>query len=367
MADFTTSFYQDWRTIAIAAAVISVMASSILIMLSRLFSLRNLEQIAKTEFAYAASTVLIVVMVATLIQFVEPMLASGDNSIVRCLYLSTFRCDCDTPASFPEQNTLIDWVKLYMQSPANCVQEFMGVLYVLSIPVEAFASVYMEIFMSEHASGFGVKWIAERIKNTTQSLTFYMYIYYLMTHILDFVKYFAGFFFSVGVALRAFPPTRGAGAYMMAFSFGFYFVFPLIYVLIASMSMPHAQATTLQALGPGEEPLNPLDPSQICAANIDGGIEYACALPAVPDVDTYGCEGASAAEALELPDKIKANSKALEDMLTFRVTDFTRHLISAICIFPLISMVVLFTFVLNTTNLFGGNIPEIGRGLVKLI
>ena len=42
-------------------------------------------------------------------------------------------------------------------------------------------------------------------------------------------------------------------------------------------------------------------------------------------------------------------------------------LVSAICVFPIIALVILLTFVLNTTNLFGGNIPEIGRGLVKLI
>jgi hypothetical protein len=33
----------------------------------------------------------------------------------------------------------------------------------------------------------------------------------------------------------------------------------------------------------------------------------------------------------------------------------------------MIALVILMTFVLNATNLFGGNIPEIGRGLVKLI
>ena len=69
----------------------------------------------------------------------------------------------------------------------------------------------------------------------------------------------------------------------------------------------------------------------------------------------------------EMPDLIRSNRDALSDMLSFRVTEFTRHLVSAICVFPLIALVILFTFVLNTTNLFGGNIPEIGRGLVKLI
>ena len=100
-----------------------------------------------------------------------------------------------------------------MQTPTQCVQRFMSVLYALAVPVDAMASVYMEIFMSEHASGFGVKWISERIVNATQSFSFYMYMFFLIGHTFDFIKYYAGFFFSIGVAMRAFPPTRGAGAW----------------------------------------------------------------------------------------------------------------------------------------------------------
>jgi len=44
-----------------------------------------------------------------------------------------------------------------------------------------------------------------------------------------------------------------------------------------------------------------------------------------------------------------------------------RRLINSVCIVPIVALVVTMTFILNGTNLFGGNIPEIGRGLVKLI
>jgi len=359
---FETSFYVDWGTLSIAAASISVVGASILIMLSRLFSLRNLEQIAKTEFAFAASTVLIVLMVVAFIAFGEGLLASGENSVARCLYLSTFQCDCDIPVTFPNQNTLIDWMKLYLQAPASCVQDFMGVLYALSIPVEAVASIYLEIFMSEHASGFAVKWIAERITNTTQSLSFYMYMYYLMVHILNFVEYFGGFFFSIGVVLRAFPPTRGAGAYLMAISFGLYFVFPLSYILIATMSLPHAQSEILRPEGN----IRP-DGGPECVPAEDGSFRYLCALPSVTNMSTYACGGATVGRAFQMTDVLRSNEDALKDMFHFRIADFARHLVSAICIFPVVALVILLTFVLNTTNLFGGNIPEIGRGLVKLI
>ncbi|MFN7991237.1 MAG: hypothetical protein U0R44_03705 [Candidatus Micrarchaeia archaeon] len=347
---FTDSFYADWQTISVGAAALSVLASAALIMLSRLFSLRNLEQVAKTEFVYAASTVLIVMMTIGIIELAEPRLGGESNSLSRCLYLSSFGLACNDPATFTGTNTIIDWMKLYMATPTQCVQRFMNVLYALAVPVDAMTTVYMEIFMSEHASGFGVKWISERISNATQSFAFYMYMFFLIVHMFNFIKYYAGFFFSIGVAMRAFPPTRGAGAYLMAISFGLYFVFPLSYVMIATLSLPHAQSNLITF-----------------NATASGDPGYTCSLPDVPDVRTYACGAANPERQFELGDQIRSNGDALVDMLTLRIDDFQRHLVHSICIFPMISFVVLLTFVLNTTQLFGGNIPEIGRGLVKLI
>lgn len=361
MTAFTGSFYggsdpyATWTVISIGASALAILGSVMLIMLSRLFSMRNLEQVAKTEFIYAMSTILIVVMVVGTIRLVEPMLADPGNSLARDLYLLTFGLPSNTPATFfpsvpPNEVTLIDWMKLYMNAPAECVQDFMNLLYVLEVPVAAATSLYMEIFMSEQASGFGLKWVEERIMNATQSLTFFIYINYLLGYIFDFVKYYAGFFFSIGVALRAFPPTRGAGAYLMAMSFGLYFVFPLSYIMVATFGMPYAHSNIV-----------------VFEPDLYGNAATACALPDVPDISDLGCGAADPGRVLELPDRIRANSAALGSILGTQLDDFSKNLIHSICIFPMIAFVILLTFVLNTTNLFGGNIPEIGRGLVKLI
>ncbi|MEW6721800.1 MAG: hypothetical protein AB1324_00905 [Candidatus Micrarchaeota archaeon] len=348
-ADVMTT-YADWRTISIAAAAVGVLGSAALIMLSRLFALRNLEQVAKTEFVYAASTVLIVVMVVGMINLAEPKLGGSSDSLARCLYLASFGIQCNAgPTVFPAE-TLIDWMKLYMETPTKCVQQFMSYLYALAIPIDAMATVYMEVFMSEHASGFGVKWISERISNATASFAFYMYMFYFMIHVLNFIKYYAGFFFSIGVALRAFPPTRGAGAYIMALAFGLYFVFPLSYILIATFSLPHAQAN-LVTFRP----------------DAFGGPAYTCSLPTVPDMSFYACGAADAGRMLEFRDVVLSNAEQLDTLVSLQLPDFERNLVHSICVFPMMALVVLLTFVLNATNLFGGQIPEIGRGLVKLI
>ncbi|MFH0737847.1 MAG: hypothetical protein V1827_04270 [Candidatus Micrarchaeota archaeon] len=349
---FSSSIYEDWTTISIGAAALSVLATAALIMLSRLFSLKNLEQVAKSEFVYAISTVLIVIMAVGIIEPLEIQLAAPNSGLARCLYLTSLGqpCTAALPQMADPPTTLIDWMKLYMETPTKCVQRFMDVLYALEIPVGAMTSFYMEIFMSEHAGGFGLKWVEERILNSTQSFSFYMYMYFLLAHCLNFVKHYAGFFFSFGVMLRAFPPTRGAGAYVMALAFGLYFVFPLSYILIATLGLPHVQSNIMD-----------LD------VNAVGGPEYICVLPQVPDMEPWQCGTADLGKFLDMRSLLISNRDELGTMMSLRMWDYEKHLTNSLCVFPLIAFVLLLTFVLNTTTLFGGNIPEIGRGLVKLI
>ncbi|MBI5224047.1 hypothetical protein HY990_06535 [Candidatus Micrarchaeota archaeon] len=360
---FEQGIYHDWVFISLGAAILSVVLTMFMIMIARLFNMPNFEQSAKEELTYAASTVLIVSLIAGgIVNYGESLIANPDTGLARCLYLTSFgdpAVSCSSgyrilsSTDHEAPTTLIDWMKLYLETPTNCVQSFMNFLYYLSIPVETAASVFMEIFMSEQASGVAFKIIAERIQTVAASLSFYMYVNYLMVHTLNFVKSYAGFFFSVGVALRAFPPTRGAGAYIMALTFGLYFVFPFSYILVATVSLPHTQAQMIQ-----------VDPS---VSQSGGNFHLLCKLPANGNLNAYQCESPSILTTFSMINRVRSSWDTLNDMMTFRINDLAKHLVSAICIFPLIAFILLMTFVLNATSLLGGKIPEVGRGLIKLI
>ena len=121
-----SGFYADWQTIAFAAAGISVFVSAMLIILSRAFALRNLEQTAKIEFVYAASTVFIVLMTIGLLVTGEFLLVK----VTRCIYLTSFGVPCDCPVDIPA-TTLIDYMKLYIETPVTCAQQALDFIYVL--------------------------------------------------------------------------------------------------------------------------------------------------------------------------------------------------------------------------------------------
>jgi hypothetical protein len=353
------NFVFNWETLSVLAAGLSIIISISLIMFSRLFDLRELEQTAKKEFVFAASTVFIVLFVILMLSFGDEIL----TKVGRQMYIDTITyCHPDAPAEVcnnigkirllaAKEETMIDLMLLYMEGPAKCTQDFLDVLYIISIPVEACASLFMEIFMSEHMSCFGFKFVAERITNTTQMMTFYMFAYFLLVHILNFVKFYAGYFFVLGVVLRAAPPTRGAGAYLMALSVGLYFVLPFSYILISTVSLIHSNTGFIQAEG---------------VDSAGTGISWICAKPALGSVEGLSCGTESIEKQFEYRAWLKANDANIFTFIN-DLHDILLHIASVICVFPLVAMVIFFTFVLNTTNLFGGNIPEIGRGLVRLI
>jgi len=346
----------NWQQLAVLFAAGSVLISIMLIMFSRLFDLRELEQTAKKEFVFAASTVFIVVFVVLVLAFADTIIVSIGkkiywDAISYCPDKTSEICQNIAKVKLADikADTLIDLMQLFMEPPAKCTQKFLNFMYYISIPIEACASIFMEIYMSEHMSCFGLKWVAERITNTTQMMTFYMYAYYILVHTMNFVKYYAGYFFALGVVLRALPPARGAGAYLMAISVGLYFVFPFTYILVSTLSLSHYQSGFMSAKGVS-----------------NGAVEYFCSTPAIGDVDALQCGTGSIAKQFELQGWLKSRTGAIEDFFG-SLHDILLNLVSVICVFPFIAFIVLMTFVLNTTNLFGGNIPEIGRGLVRLI
>ena len=69
-------------------------------------------------------------------------------------------------------------------------------------------------------------------------------------------------------------------------------------------------------------------------------------------------------EAMSWFDSIRSKVRTFfDDQLSSLFT----HITYTICFLPLVALVLTMTFVLQTSGLFGANIPEIGRGLIRFI
>lgn len=318
----------QWMGAVALATIASVFAATILWMVSKYFELKNLEQNAKAEMVFAASTVILVLFLVLFLNEMEPILESIMNDIAK---------DAIGASNLPTKDTsMIDLTKALMEPKVACMKKAMATLYIIAIPHEMAASTYIEIFMSEVASGFAVKAVTERITNTTNAITFYTFIYYLFVNILNFVKYTAlTILLPAGILMRSFPPTRGAGAYVMAFAIGMYFIFPLSYIVTDLMVLDYS----------GDW----------------------CAIPVLKDNPLSSSGMFDQAKIKEAESWVERNLQSTSLITEFISGKVVKQLTLSICLIPLMALTITLTFVLSSTSLFGGNIPEVGRGLIKLI
>ncbi len=232
---------------------------------------------------------------------------------------------------------LTDVVLMMMkQGPFACLiktRNFMYLLYEFffnSAPAKI-SYKYLE------ATGSGTGIYDMMFQNLFAQIVFYEVMYFLLYKILVLFKYFLfPLMFPVGVALRGFRPSRSLGAFFMALSLSFYIVFPFVY-LFSMMLFPSISKCAPQIVS-FDDKCSMLDPSYGDYTSLEAAKQFF----------SLGWEFISSSfkEGFE---------------------EFFRSVALAFCLYPFLA----FSFAATTTNigttLFGGRIPEIGRGLIKFI
>jgi len=142
-------------------------------------------------------------------------------------------------------------------------------------------------------------------------------------------------FLPIGIILRAFPPTRGAGAVMIALAIGFYIVYPFTYTMLVASAPKTISGCDLNVeIGPSNE-LQKTCP--IAPGAIPGAIEQA--------------QSAAATFEVEFP-KVKSGANTI-----FYV----------VWIYMLISIGAALMFTRTISPLLGADISEIGRSMFKML
>jgi hypothetical protein len=173
------------------------------------------------------------------------------------------------------------------------------------------------------------------LNNNLVYLALFNYVQY---YILQFSQFtMLQIFLPIGLILRSFPVTRGAGGLVTAFALGFAFVFPISYVLIVAM-MPNTHALCSQVNVMKEEAVNA---HQDPCLNNEGAI-------------------------LEKYYQLKAEKGKLGGISAFLSESINIFFLQSM-FYPLVALVITFTFIRQTSSLLGADLAEIGRGLLKII
>ncbi len=330
------TMFIGWEGLGLLLAFITLLIIVLVHMVSISFSMPNLAMWAKSEYAQVAVTVLIVV-------FAVGMRDAGNN-ITGTVTAAIAKASGNIELVGATNAYIDDPAKIakayIIQGPLHCEKNIYWAYYLRNLLVlEPLNSITFGVGNVEGVSG--AFYLAGKISTAhyyTQNIAYLAVFHYIQYFLLQFSQYtMLQIFLPVGLALRAFPVTRGAGGFVTAFALGFAFIFPITYVLIVAMSPAVHYACTDVALQ-----------AQNAAVYPEGD-------------RCFNNAGAMMAAVYDGTGKTKADKEYADLAIPFG------QLYLQAMFYPMVALIVVFSFIRQTSSLFGADLAEIGRGLIKII
>jgi len=328
------AWFPDWAVICTTIAMISFFIAVLLQMAAKALSLQGLSMWVRAEYAQIAVSFLIIFFALTMV--------TAGNEVAR----NITGIIASASGNLPLQGILGTAVsnptrigQAYLGTLISCEADIYSTLFVYNFFTEFFSKLSVDTTGVEPIGGGwalgGVVSLLHFLNNNLIYLALFNYVQYFILQFSQFTM--LQVFLPIGLVLRAFPATRGAGGLITAFALGFAFVFPICYVLVVAM-MPNAGAICSQVKVMGSEAQS--SHSDPCLNN----------------------EGAQMQRYYQL----KSEQGRANGIITF-VQETVNIFFLQSMFYPLVALTVTFTFIRQTGSLFGADLAEIGRGLLKII
>lgn len=310
-----------WGPIAMSGVLVAFLVSALAYMIGIGFDLRELRMWAKSELYQAFASA---VLVGGLIALSYVMLDEG-MAVILGQGANPFNIGFN-----------------YLESIARPMIDAARTVYTANFYVEAVSTFYSYQNMGGGQHNFLLflkPLISDPLHLALHFIIQVLIVVYFQEAMLSF---FQQKMFSVllplGVFLRTFPVTRGAGGLIIAIAIGFFFVYPTMFAFVARMA--EGGASMEEALALAKASTVGIDFSQYSACEHD--FESAAKV---------GEEQASPAVIA------KVN----------QFHSFIPPILLKAIFYPMIIMAVTISFIRIMAPLLGSDISEIGQGLIKLI
>ena len=229
-----------WQVIALIMVGLSFAIVAIIYMLARIFNSDRLKKIAYSEFLTALGTLIIVGMLIGLITIISNITFNLSMEMARInspAYYELLKQELgqhtitqDIVHFFPAQH--------YVNSISRCVRQLYIINFCSGLIIEPMAEMAESITGSDKiGAALPVVVVRNMLRTYATTLTTLLYTTYIQKHLLLLIQQVAlTIFLPIGIVLRAFPLTRGAGNTFIALSIGAYFVYPLGYSILLMIS-----------------------------------------------------------------------------------------------------------------------------------
>ncbi|MCX8175191.1 MAG: hypothetical protein N3E51_03230 [Candidatus Micrarchaeota archaeon] len=320
-----------WEAICATIGLISLFITVLVQMAAKAFSLQQLELWAKAEYAQVAVTFLI-------IAFAVGMVSAGNwvmGEVTGKLALASGNVELKKAAEGHLRDPFKIAKAYIVNGPIRCEDRIYNIVFRINFFVELASSISFDAFGVEGTGGSfalaGPVSLAHYINKAIVYLGIFHYVQYYLLHFSQYTM--VQIFLPIGLILRSFAPTRGAGGFVCAFALAFGFVFPITYVLIVAM-MPNSShaCTSISAYEEGEKS---------------------------PCATSYG-------SAMRVYYEVKMNEEKHAGILEQIKNTITVLYMQAL-LYPLFALIITFTAMRQGSSLLGADLAEVGRGLLKII
>jgi len=329
------AWFPGWAVVCTTVALISFLMVVLLQMAAKAFSIQGLSMWARAEYAQVAASFLIIFFALAMVtagnevaENITAIIASASGNIP--LQEAIGSGSLTNPTRIGQA---------YLGKLIRCEADMYSTLFIYNFFTEFFQKLSMDTAGNEPIGGNwalgGAVSLIHFLNNNLVYLALFNYVQYFVLQFSQFTM--LQVFLPIGLALRAFPATRGAGGLLTAFALGFAFVFPICYVLIVAM-MPNAGAVC----------------SQVAVMNAEAKAGHSD-----PCLNSEGAQ-------MQAYYQLKSEQGRETGVITFIQETINIFFLQSM-FYPLVALIVTFTFIRQTGSLFGADLAEIGRGLMKII
>jgi len=348
----------SWFRIAIAAVMIAISVSGILFGIGYAFNLNQVKQIGRGELLQGFASLVLVLFLFGVLEAEQNLIGTIETSsgvISGGLATAAPEKFGLTPEAYRNviaaggtvQIDPFDVSYAFLKRLVDCMKDNYDSTLENSKWQEVFANTRLKLSINRPPN---INWAVptelfklisgvfsnvQRSEFLADELTWTTVLLYTQLALLKFIETsMFTVFLPIGIILRSFPPTRGAGAVLIAISIGLYVVFPMTYLIL--------YIGTPSSLGS-------------CNTNIPVAV---LDVPATCPISPNSVTTTTAA----------AGSKAIEaESNIIRIQTISTEARYIAWLYLLISLSIVFIFVRSAAGILGADISEIGRSMFRMI
>ena len=338
-----------WFTISIGVLTVALFSVALFYMVAYAFQSDQFKRIAFGELMQVLASLILVALLFGFDIFEQDIvtqLEKTSGAVSAALVYSTGGSPSTAALSGQIQISPFDVSYAFLRNMLDCTENGLKNTYERSKIYETMMNMQLQFIIElpiiklptpinpfAYISSFSEK--AAMYEYDANELTWLAIFLYAQIAVLKFIETsMFTLFLPVGLILRSFPPTRGAGAVMVAVAIGFYVIYPLIFTILYVGTPPVIDGCVIAA------PLDVQSTSETCPVDV-GAVSNAIS---------------SAADTGLILDAEMPRIEAGMTSMRF-----------AALVYMIISLGGTFIFVRSFSSILGADISEIGRSMFRMM